>query len=181
MPHRVPKPCGSAAPGGVAGSKIGQPNGGRAPAGVQTARPGRPGRVFLAARWRPQPRRRARRPCSAAPGSRPPAEQTVVVYTSQDAEYAEPIFQEFQKRTGIKVLAVLDGESSKNTGLVARLLARKDNPDCDVFWSGEMIQTARLAAAGAVRAVRQPGGGAVSGKVPRCRRAMDRFRRRTAA
>src|SRR5882724_9269317 len=37
----------------------------------------------------------------------------VVVYCAQDQIYAEPIFREFEKQTGIKVLAVYDNESVK--------------------------------------------------------------------
>ncbi|MEO6036036.1 MAG: hypothetical protein ABIQ35_12340, partial [Verrucomicrobiota bacterium] len=47
--------------------------------------------------------------------------KTVVVYTSQDQTYAEPIFQNFTKQTGIKVLPVYDSEAVKTVGLVNRL------------------------------------------------------------
>lgn len=83
-------------------------------------------------------------PAAGCSHSRQSQKKTVVVYTSQDQVYAEPVFLEFQRRTGIEVQPVYDGESAKNTGLIARLLAKKDRPDCDVFWSGEMIQTERL-------------------------------------
>src|ERR1051326_9229542 len=51
------------------------------------------------------------------------AARTVVVYASQDQAYAEPILQDFTKRTGIKVRAVYDSEAVKTVGLANRLLA----------------------------------------------------------
>ncbi len=70
----------------------------------------------------------------------------VVVYTSQDQTYAEPIFQDFTKQTGIKVRTVYDNEAVKTVGLVNRLLAEKNHPQCDVFWNNEEFRTRQLAA-----------------------------------
>ena len=70
----------------------------------------------------------------------PPRPQ-VVVYTSVDQVYSEPILKEFEKRTGIKVLAVYDVEATKTVGLVNRLIAEKDKPQADVFWNNEFTQT----------------------------------------
>ena len=36
-------------------------------------------------------------------GCKESASRTVIIYTSQDEEYAEPIFKEFEKQTGITV------------------------------------------------------------------------------
>jgi len=72
--------------------------------------------------------------------------QTVVVYTSQDEVFAEPIFQEFESQTGVQVRAVYDSEAVKTVGLVNRLLTEKDNPQCDVFWNNEEFRTRQLAA-----------------------------------
>lgn len=68
----------------------------------------------------------------------------VVVYTSVDQVYSEPLFEQFEKDTGIKVLPNYDVEASKTTGLVAKLMAEKDNPVADVFWNGEFSQTMKL-------------------------------------
>ena len=70
----------------------------------------------------------------------------VVVYTSQDRVYAEPIFQEFTRRTGIKVSALYDSEAAKTVGLANRLLAEKSHPQCDLFWNNEELRTWQLAA-----------------------------------
>jgi iron(III) transport system substrate-binding protein len=69
------------------------------------------------------------------------AKRVVVVYTSVDQVYSEPVFLEFENETGIHVLAVYDVEATKTTGLVNRLIAEKARPQADVFWSGEFSQT----------------------------------------
>jgi iron(III) transport system substrate-binding protein len=70
----------------------------------------------------------------------------VVIYTSQDEEYAEPIFKQFETQTGIKVSPVYDSEAVKTVGLVNRLLAETSHPQCDVFWNNEEFRTRQLAA-----------------------------------
>ena len=86
--------------------------------------------------------------CAGCSGSKDPPRKTVVVYTCLDKIHSEPILAEFERRTGIKVLPQYDAESAKTTGLVTRLLARRDRPDCDVLWNNEIIQTERLAQQG---------------------------------
>ncbi len=86
----------------------------------------------------------------------PAAAKEVVVYTCLDQVYSEPILKQFEKASGIKVRAVYDTEAAKTTGLVNRLLARKDNPDCDVFWNNESAQTARLADKGLLATYESP-------------------------
>jgi iron(III) transport system substrate-binding protein len=76
----------------------------------------------------------------------------VIVYTSQDEVYAEPILKDFEKQTGIEVRPVYDSESVKTVGLVNRLLAESRNPQCDVFWNNEEFRTRQLAARGVFRA-----------------------------
>lgn len=71
-------------------------------------------------------------------------QKEVVVYTSVDQVFSEPILKDFEKKTGIKVKAVYDVEASKTTGLVNRLLAEKDRPQCDVFWNNEIVRTILL-------------------------------------
>jgi iron(III) transport system substrate-binding protein len=75
-----------------------------------------------------------------------PSGPTVVVYASQDQVYAEPILKQFEKETGIRVRAIYDSEAVKTVGLVNRLLAEKNNPQCDVFWNNEELRTRQLAA-----------------------------------
>ena len=80
------------------------------------------------------------------------SEPMVVIYTSQDEVYAEPILKDFEKQTGIQVRPVYDSESVKTVGLVNRLLAESGNPQCDVFWNNEEFRTRQLAARGVFRA-----------------------------
>jgi iron(III) transport system substrate-binding protein len=65
----------------------------------------------------------------------------VIVYTSVDQVYSEPVFRAFENETGIRVMPVYDVEATKTTGLVNRLIAEKARPQADVFWSGEFSQT----------------------------------------
>jgi len=76
------------------------------------------------------------------------SDQQVVIYTSQDQVYAEPILKDFEQQTGIEVRAVYDSESVKTVGLVNRLVAEKDRPQCDLFWNNEELRTRQLAAMG---------------------------------
>lgn len=68
----------------------------------------------------------------------------VVIYASVDQHFSEPILKDFERQTGITVKAVYDAEAAKTTGLVNRLIAEKVNPQADIFWSGECVQTVRL-------------------------------------
>jgi iron(III) transport system substrate-binding protein len=76
------------------------------------------------------------------------ARREVVVYTSQDEVYADPIFKEFTKRTGVPVRAVYDSEAVKTVGMANRLMAERVHPACDLFWNNEEFRTRLLAAEG---------------------------------
>jgi iron(III) transport system substrate-binding protein len=83
-------------------------------------------------------------------------ENEVVVYTSHDQIYSEPILSDFQKKTGIKVRAVYDVEAAKTTGIVNRLIAEKDHPRCDVFWNNENGRTIVLKKKGVLAPYHSP-------------------------
>lgn len=70
----------------------------------------------------------------------------VIAYCAQDQVYAEQIFRDFEKETGIKVRAVYDSEAVKTVGLANRLLAERSHPQCDVFWGNEEMRTRQMAA-----------------------------------
>ena len=76
------------------------------------------------------------------------AVEDVIIYTSQDQVYAEPILNEFEQRSGVKIRAVYDSEAVKTVGLVNRLLAERDHPRCDIFWNNEELRTRQLAGKG---------------------------------
>ena len=75
-------------------------------------------------------------------------QRQVVLYCSVDQSIAEPIIAEFEKQSGIKVLARFDTEASKTVGLVQRIRAEGVSPVADVFWSSEIFHTIRLARKG---------------------------------
>jgi iron(III) transport system substrate-binding protein len=72
----------------------------------------------------------------------------VTAYVSADRPFSEPILQAYQQRAGVRVNVVYDTEETKSTGLANRLLAEKDRPQADVFWSNEPVRTLILKSRG---------------------------------
>jgi iron(III) transport system substrate-binding protein len=83
-------------------------------------------------------------------------EREVVVYTSVDQPFSEPIFREFEKQSGIKVRAVFDTEETKSTGVVNRLIAEAQQPQADVFFSGDPVRPFLLIKRGLVQPYPSP-------------------------
>jgi len=73
-----------------------------------------------------------------------PSGDEVVVYTALDREFSEPLLNEFERQTGIRVLAKYDVESTKTVGLVNAIIQERSRPRCDVFWNNEILHTLRL-------------------------------------
>ena len=92
--------------------------------------------------------------CSDSGPSSPP--QEVVVYTSVDEVFARPIAERFERETGVRVRLVPDTEETKSTGLVNRLIAEKERPRADVFWSGDPVRAAILKERGVAAAYHPP-------------------------
>jgi len=94
----------------------------------------------------------------------------VVVYVSEDQVFSEPILNDFERETGVRVRAVYDTEEAKSTGAMNRLIAEKNNPQADVYWANEPIRAELLKqrgvsapyvspnAAGIPRAFKDPAG-----------------------
>jgi iron(III) transport system substrate-binding protein len=82
--------------------------------------------------------------------------EQVVVYTSVDDVFARPICEQFQRDTGTTVLLVPDTEETKSTGLLNRLIAEKERPQADVFWSGDPVRAANLKSRGVSAGYRSP-------------------------
>lgn len=80
----------------------------------------------------------------------------VAVYTSVDQVFSEPVLKEFEKQTGIRVNAVFDTEETKSTGVLNRLIAEKNNSQCDVFWSGDPMRADVLKQRGITETYRSP-------------------------
>ena len=91
-----------------------------------------------------------------ASGCWPAGRNEVVVYTAQDEEFAEPLFAQFTKQTGIVVQAKYDSEAAKTTGLVADLIQESERPRADVFWDNEPLGTLRLEKLGLLTEYRSP-------------------------
>jgi iron(III) transport system substrate-binding protein len=72
----------------------------------------------------------------------------VTAYVSADRPFSEPVLKEYERRTGVRVNVAYDTEETKSTGLANRLLAERDNPQADVFWSNEPVRTLVLKSRG---------------------------------
>jgi len=71
--------------------------------------------------------------------------EQVVVYTSHDQVFSEPVLRDFEQRTGIRVRAVYDTEETKSAGVALRLVAERERPQADVFWANEPLRPVMLA------------------------------------
>jgi iron(III) transport system substrate-binding protein len=83
-------------------------------------------------------------------------DRTVTVYVSTDRVFSEPVLREYERRSGVKVNAVYDTEETKSTGLANRLLAEKERPQADAFWSNEPVRTLVLKSRGVLAPYRSP-------------------------
>ena len=77
--------------------------------------------------------------CKTAPGG-----DTVVVYSSLDREFSEPVLKGYEKASGARVLSKFDVESTKTVGLTNLIMAESARPRCDLFWNNEILNTLRL-------------------------------------
>lgn len=85
----------------------------------------------------------------------------VVVYTSVDEPYARPVLAAFARESRVRVRSVFDTEASKSRGLALRLQEERQRPVADAFWSGEVMQTLALRAAGVLAPYRSPSAAAI--------------------
>src|SRR6266536_237016 len=90
------------------------------------------------------------------PSNKGVATNEVTIYVSTDRVFSEPILKSYEQKTGVKVNAVYDTEETKSTGLANRLLAEKNNPQADVFWSNEPVRTLVLKKRGVLAAYKSP-------------------------
>ena len=88
----------------------------------------------------------------------------VVVYTSEDQVFSEPILKDFEKISGIKVRAVYDTEETKSTGVALRIVAERDHPQADVFWANEPLRPVMLQQQGLLEAYRSPSADDIPGR-----------------
>ena len=84
------------------------------------------------------------------------APEEVIVYTSVDDVFARPVAEQFEQATGIVVRLVPDTEETKSTGLVNRLIAERERPRADVFWSGDPVRAVLLKGQGITASYTSP-------------------------
>jgi iron(III) transport system substrate-binding protein len=84
------------------------------------------------------------------------AANEVTVYVSADRVFSEPVLRAYEQKFGVKVNAVYDTEETKSTGLANKLLAEKNNPQADVFWSNEPVRTLVLKSRGVLAPYKSP-------------------------
>jgi iron(III) transport system substrate-binding protein len=84
------------------------------------------------------------------------ADPSVTIYVSTDRVFSEPVLREYEKRAGVRVNPVYDTEETKSTGLANRLIAEKERPQADVFWSNEPVRTLVLKSRGVLASYRSP-------------------------
>jgi iron(III) transport system substrate-binding protein len=80
----------------------------------------------------------------------------VIVYTALDEGFSRPIFADFEQESQIAIRPKFDTEATKTVGLAQAILAEEARPRCDLFWNNEILNTLRLARAGALREYRSP-------------------------
>ena len=100
---------------------------------------------------------------------RPGDRDVVVVYTSVDQVFSEPVFRTCEAETGLIVRAVFDTEETKSTGVLSRLVAEASAPQADVFWSGDPVRPFVLMGRGLVEPYRS----SVAAGIPDAFRATD--------
>ncbi|GAC1310791.1 MAG: extracellular solute-binding protein [Isosphaeraceae bacterium] len=71
-------------------------------------------------------------------------ESPLIAYVALDREFSEPILKSYEKKTGRRVDAIYDVESTKSVGLAQRIIAERTSPRCDVYWNNEILNTIRL-------------------------------------
>jgi hypothetical protein len=113
---------------------------------------------------------------SACNSCRPSSAQEVVVYTSVDQVFSEPVFRAFEAESGVRVRAVYDTEETKSTGVLNRLIAEAQNPQADVFWSGDPVRPFQLVRRNLVEPLRLAPGRRAPGERARSRWDLDGLR-----
>ncbi|MGQ0762670.1 MAG: extracellular solute-binding protein [Acidobacteriota bacterium] len=88
-------------------------------------------------------------------GTNAPARE-VTLYVSTDRVFSEPILRGYEQKTGVRVNVVYDTEETKSTGLANKLLAEKNRPHADVFWSNEPVRTLILKRNGVLAPYKSP-------------------------
>ncbi len=82
--------------------------------------------------------------------------ERLVLYCSQDREYAEGILADFTNTTGIQIDFRGDTEANKSISLFEALVREAPQPRCDVFWCNEPVLMERLSQQGVLEPYQSP-------------------------
>ncbi|MDQ3653417.1 MAG: extracellular solute-binding protein, partial [Acidobacteriota bacterium] len=91
------------------------------------------------------------------------AANEVTIYVSTDRIFSEPVLRAYEQKSGVRVNAVYDTEETKSTGLANKLLAEKNRPQADVFWSNEPVRTLVLKKNGVLASYDSPNAEGIPG------------------
>jgi iron(III) transport system substrate-binding protein len=76
------------------------------------------------------------------------SQSRVVLYCSQDRDFAVGLLKQFDQQSGLQVEPKFDTEANKSVSLYREIVEDGDKPRCDVFWNNEPLNTLRLQKAG---------------------------------
>lgn len=93
---------------------------------------------------------------AALPGCGGCRRADLVVYCAHDREFADPIFERFEKQTGLNLDKRYDTEANKSVSLYEDLIREAPKPRCDVHWNNEILATIRLQERGLLAAYESP-------------------------
>ena len=96
-------------------------------------------------------------------------DREVVVYTSVDQPFSEPVFKDFEKTTGVRVRAVYQDPKPGSAELVDTLLTGAASSKPDVVWSGDPVRALQLVQRGMV----QPYASERAQQIPAAWRAIE--------
>jgi iron(III) transport system substrate-binding protein len=80
----------------------------------------------------------------------------VVLYCALDREFADQVFGDFTRATGLEVAPRYDTEANKSVGLYEDLVREAARPRCDVHWNNEILATIRLQKQGLLEPYQSP-------------------------
>lgn len=103
-----------------------------------------------------------------------PRADTVVLYSSVDDYLIRDVIAAFEAAASITVKLAGDTEATKTTGLVHRLIAERERPRADVWWSNEPFGSIHLAAEDVLEPYTSKAEGDLPGGWPAWLRARDR-------
>ncbi len=104
--------------------------------------------------------------CERSDRSDESAPSRLVVYCSVDEAFARGVLERFEADTGVTVDVIYDSEAGKTTGLVNRIIreSQSGRPRADLFWSGELFNTIRLARMGLLEPYDSPAAAGIPGR-----------------